>query len=66
MRGKRFGCGLIRFEVFELEFELRDVGVHLLRPLAEVHALELEYQQVQVFDLGVLGEHQRLERRDVE
>jgi hypothetical protein len=54
LRGKRFGGGLVRFEVFEPQFELRDVGVHLLRPLAEVHALELEDQQIQVLDLGIV------------
>jgi hypothetical protein len=66
LRGKRSGCGLVRFEVFEPEFELRDIGVHLLRTLAEVHALELEDQQIQVLDFHVLGEHERLERRDIE
>jgi hypothetical protein len=51
----RFRRGLIRFEVFEPEFELLDVGAHLLRPLAEVHPFELEDQRTQVLDLSACG-----------
>ena len=66
LRGKRLGRGLVRFEIFEPQFQLLDVGVQLLRPLAEVHALELEDEQIQVLDLGLFGEHERFERLDVE
>jgi len=58
LRRNRIGCSLIRFQVLEPEFQLRDVGGHLLRPLAELHPLELENQQIEVFDFGVFGEHE--------
>ena len=45
--------------------QLPDVGVHLLRPLAEVHPFELENQQIQVLDFGLLRQYQRFERLDV-
>ena len=65
LRGKWFRRGLIRFEVFEPEFELLDVGAHLLQPLAEVHPFEFEDQQTQVLDLGLLRQYECFQRLDV-
>ena len=70
---QRFGGGLVRFEIFEPQFELFDVAIALLRARAELHALEFEDEQLQILDLGVAGiefgllsQHQRFQRLQVE
>ena len=52
--------GLVSFQFFQLQFELLDIGVQLFRFRAEVHALELQNQQLQVLNLGLLREDERL------
>jgi len=39
-----------RFQVFQAQFQLSDLPVQLLRLAAELHALELENEQLQVLD----------------
>ena len=50
----------------EMEINERNRHRTEAESLTEVHALELEDQQIPVLDFRVLGEYERLERRDVE
>jgi hypothetical protein len=66
--GLLFSRGLVRCEIFQLQFELFDIAVEFLRTRAELHALQLEDQELQVFDLGLariefgsLSENERLQ-----
>lgn len=52
---KRCGCGS-RFEFLETQLQLADLPVQLLRLLTELHALELQHEQLQVVDFDVARE----------
>ena len=52
---RRLGGGLVGFQIFQPQFELFDVTIELLRARAELHALQLEDEQLQILDLGVAG-----------
>ena len=53
LRCSRFGARLRRFQFFELQFQLLDLAIHLLRLAPELHAAQLGDQQLQMLDLGV-------------
>ena len=69
----RFGGGLTDLEILKPKFKLIDLAVEFLRTASELHSLQLEYEELQVFDfgllrreLGLLHEHQRLQRFRIE
>lgn len=54
----RCGCGLgvVRFELFQLQFQLLDLTLDLLRTSSKLHPLQLGDQQLQMFNLVEVGE----------
>jgi hypothetical protein len=73
LRRQRHGCGLAGFEIFQLQFQLRDIAFELFRARAELHALQLQDEQLETFDLGparikfgLFGQYERFERLNVE
>ena len=54
------------FEIFQPEFELLDVGDHLLRPRPKCIRLSLRTSRFRFSILGLFRQYQRLERLDVE
>ena len=66
---RRLGRGLAGFGMFQLQCELGDVARQLLRARPELHALQLQDEQLQVLDFGLariefglFGEHEGFER----
>ena len=53
-------------QFFQPQFHLLDIGVPFLRTRTEVHAFELDDEQLQTLDLGLFGQQERLQRRHVE
>src|SRR5260370_17168100 len=51
--------GPVGFELFELEFELFDLPLDLLRAAPELHAPQLGDQQLQMLDLALVGDQLR-------
>jgi len=47
-----FSLGFVGLQVFQLQFELLDLMVELLRPTAELQAPQFRDPQFQIFDLG--------------
>ena len=73
--GAAFGCGFSTgshrlssrgLESFQLEFELFDVAMELLRLAPEVHTPQLGDDQLQMLDLGIQTCHQRLHGRSIQ
>ncbi len=62
LRSLWLGRGLFGFGVFQLQFQLLNLFVELLRLPAELHALQLEDEQFQVLILGALRLQLRVER----
>ena len=66
---RRFGRGrLSDLEILEPKFKLIDLAIELLRTAAELHSLQLAYEEFQGLDFslfgsefGLLDEHQRLQ-----
>jgi len=53
-------------EPFQLEFELFDLAMKLLRLASEVHTLQLGDDQLQMFNLSIETRHQRLYSRSIQ
>ena len=52
----RHGFCANSFQLFELQFQLLDLSLDLLRPAPELHATQLSDQQQQMLDLALVRE----------
>ncbi len=61
-----FGCklGPVGFKLFELEFELFNLPLDLLRAAPELHAPQLGDEQFQMLDLALVGDQLRVLQTD--
>src|SRR5271157_1728483 len=66
-RSKLVGIGgqpFLRLQLFQLELQLFDLPLQLLRLATELHAPQLGNQQLQMFDLTLMGEQLLMLRND--